>query len=221
MIRYRYRPLILFAVLAAAVVSAEDGSRKDESRNKGDNSPDLACGPRCVQFVLEYYGISAELIPLMRETQWFQLERGASLGRLRDALESRGIHTAMIQVDPAVEIAAAVPIIRHIQNSRGDGHFVIQLNRDREKVIWDGLNGYREGLPDGFRSTGIALIASRDPLTDSSWHVVDGWLWHKRVLGLSCLVLSGWCMLQIARRFKRQGPLVGETSQDIEALSQT
>ncbi len=193
MIRW-YGHALLVALLAQGITALANNSSVS-SRVTGDKegrTSDLTCGPRCVQFVLGQYGVSEDLMPLIREIQWAELERGASLGQLRDALECRGIHTAMIRISPSSAIMADTPIILHGETNRGSGHFVVQQVLDGESVIWDGLRGFRKGWPDEVRSSGIALVTSRSPLTDTSWTVTDKFLWQKRVLILCCLAVVCW-----------------------------
>lgn len=110
-----------------------------------ERESDIICGPRCVQYVLAHFGIDSDVIDLAKEIQWPDLESGASLKKLADAMEARGLHTCALRINASQNIKWQFPVIFHTnpENSR-IGHFQVWLpgSNDSGVQIWDG----REGL---------------------------------------------------------------------------
>lgn len=101
---------------------------------------DRVCGPRCIQRILQHYGIRADLVDLIKEVQESDVNRGASLAELRRALKTRGIHCRYGKAAFLVVPEATQPVILHINGN----HFVVLEGWDgSEAIIWDGLNGSR------------------------------------------------------------------------------
>ncbi len=135
-------------------------------------SADLVCGPRCIQFILHHYGQEADLIDLVKEAQWPDLEAGASLDRIQKCLNIRGIHTAAIRFDPGRQFRWPSPVL--LYTDEGDparGHYVVRLpgaSPDHDDLVWAGVEGWRRGqwedVTRGF--SGLALLTSPEPITD-------------------------------------------------------
>ena len=104
--------------------------------------PDAVCGPRCVAFVLSYYGkANEELMDLAREIQGDSLEEGSSFAELQGSLEQRGIHCRLARVGRWEPISWPEPVILHVDGS----HFVVLQETDGLRVnVWWGLPGSRE-----------------------------------------------------------------------------
>ena len=130
----------------------------------------IFCGPRSVQRVLEFYGKEADLMELIREIQWPATEQGASMAALAKALNSRGIYTAAVDVDPSCEIVWDFPVIVHLARNDYE-HFVVWLppkSAGSAPRIWDGPPSRALVLGE-FNSlrTGPLLVTSDRPIPDT------------------------------------------------------
>jgi hypothetical protein len=79
---------------------------------------------------------------LVREIQYPELREGATLSKVADALEKRGIHTFAMKIKPSTRLVWKYPVIVHL-NPRSDeqiGHYVVWLpeSHDNELRIWNG-----------------------------------------------------------------------------------
>ena len=158
--------------LLLAVVACKFSSAADAPATKARDGSDMVCGPRCVRFLLNRYGRDVELVDLVKEIQWPDLEAGASLEQIQKCLNSRGIHTSAIRIAPDRRLRWPHPAILHIV--AGDspmGHYVVQVPGETpssDALIWAGLEGWRRGrweeVTRGF--SGVALLTSPEPITD-------------------------------------------------------
>lgn len=126
---------------------------------------DVVCGPRCVQFVLREHGIEADLIELVKEMQWPNIESGTTLDRVRAVLKERGVITDLVSIPKDSAYAAPSSAIIHIPDPKGDlGHFAVLLpsNNSEEVTLWLGVAGVRKMKLSEFHKThsGLALIAT-------------------------------------------------------------
>jgi ABC-type bacteriocin/lantibiotic exporter with double-glycine peptidase domain len=133
---------------------------------------DLICGPRCVQFVLAHYTHDADLIELAKEIQWPNVEAGATLHDLANALSKRGVHTKPIRVNnSASPLRWPHPVILHLNVANGRGHYVVWAPTPGggDGEIWLGPQEQRtkwEKLWE--RRSGFALLTSPEPIGDVS-----------------------------------------------------
>jgi ABC-type bacteriocin/lantibiotic exporter with double-glycine peptidase domain len=140
---------------------------------------DRICGPRCVQYLLEYYELDREdLIDLVREVQWPDLEKGASLDRVECALRDRGIHTAPIVVPGNGELCWHSPVVVHLKDDKaGLGHFAVWLPESSggEVKVWRDRSGAHVLEKKDFSRlfTGVALLTSRQPIGDPRLAIVN------------------------------------------------
>lgn len=133
-------------------------------------TPDTVCGPRCVQYVLESFGIPERLTALVREIQGPEIEQGSSLYSLSLSLERRGVHTRMVRVPRGVALHWQHPVILHLAGSEGTmGHFVVGVGGARagHTPIWTGLGGLVNWPTDDLqaRMSGAVLLTSPSPIT--------------------------------------------------------
>jgi len=135
-------------------------------------SADLVCGPRCLQFILHRYGQEVDLIDLVKEAQWPELEVGASLDGIQKSLNGRGIHTAAIRFDPGREFRWPHPVLLYTdEGSPARGHYVVRVpgaTPGDDDLVWAGVEGWRRGrwedVTRGF--SGLALLTAPGPITD-------------------------------------------------------
>ena len=76
---------------------------------------DTVCGPRCVQALLRSYGQEVELIDLVREPHTEGVEKGTTLGQMRDAFTHRGLHAAVVHLPAGATLTWPEPVIIHLQ----------------------------------------------------------------------------------------------------------
>ena|GEM_PF-3531482 len=146
-----------------------DFGTQDSERNIGD----LICGPKCVQEMLRLYGKENEdIIRLVREIQWPEVRKGATLANVAQALEKRGIHTFAMSISPSARIVWQHPVIVHLNPKPGEemGHFVVWLPESQGDTvrIWNmsvNIQQENERLWSKERS-GAVLLTSPEPIRD-------------------------------------------------------
>ncbi len=132
---------------------------------------DVICGPRCVRFILEYYGLSGQphctLFDLIREMQWPAVDDGCSLDDISSALRSRHISNTPKRIPPHHPIRGSAPVVVHLQQPHMDiGHFAIWLPSSSATTV--NLWSY----PDGVYSMPAAQFATARH--DVVLYTVDG-----------------------------------------------
>lgn len=125
---------------------------------------DLVCGPRCAQYLLRYYGQEVDLIDLVREIQWPDLENGASLEAVDNALKRRGIHTFGMQLAPHARLKWPYPALVLVKMDGAKlGHFVVaRPSLSKTLDVWCGLRGIQRMSAGELaeRSTGATLLTA-------------------------------------------------------------
>jgi hypothetical protein len=116
---------------------------------------DAHCGPRCVHQILAHYGQTVDLIDLVREIQYPELNKPAQLDKLQASLESRNIHTVAIKTKWCTVVRWQYPVIVHALTSGGDGHYVTLFS---EHPI--------PGEEAGYSRTGVYLLTSPNPISE-------------------------------------------------------
>jgi hypothetical protein len=158
---------------SVAPAEAERGQQSGTTRaerivSKGD----VICGPRCVEFILDYYGkTSVDLVDLVRETQGDEIDRGSTMATLKNALDARGVYTYAGEIPPGGHLRWPYPAIVHLRSEdpRGMGHYVVQLaSEGGTAVVYSGLSGYQRGGENdlGARMWGHVLLTSPEPISD-------------------------------------------------------
>jgi ABC-type bacteriocin/lantibiotic exporter with double-glycine peptidase domain len=166
----------MFGLLMAAVTAAlavAEGTAEALPGAANDN----VCGPRCAWYVLRHYGHAVDLIEVVRETQWPNLEKGTTLAQLQAALERRGVHTRAVDVPKDVSLCWNHPAIVHLRNARGNiGHFAVWIpsSNSRRVHVWDGLRGERTIPTAEFADerSGAILLTSPDSMRGTERIVV-------------------------------------------------
>jgi ABC-type bacteriocin/lantibiotic exporter with double-glycine peptidase domain len=173
--------ITLFILNTLLLLGKENNHGKSENQNKEENTGDLICGPKCVKKILQWYKKEDEdIIRLVREIQWPDVQKGASIGKIAQALEKRGIHTFAMKVKSSARIVWQYPVIIHIKPKKEQniGHFVVWLPTSEKSVVsvYDGDFGifeYNERQWSNERS-GSVLLTSIEPIKTPYNSVVFG-----------------------------------------------
>jgi ABC-type bacteriocin/lantibiotic exporter with double-glycine peptidase domain len=131
--------LRLFRILCTCVVvGSVQGGANCHGLETADG--DAYCGPRCTHFVLAQYGIQSNLYDLASQ---LAEPEGASLSRIKLALESNGLFTYAFEVGNDVAIDWPHPVIVHLRGKNHGGHYVVQLpsSQTGKARLWLGLEG--------------------------------------------------------------------------------
>jgi len=152
-----------------------------------ENANDLAsltasdniCGPRCVQWILQSYGKSADLTTLVQETQAETFREGASLAALAESLERRGVYTSSVHSEAANALLWDHPLLVHmVADEASLGHFVVLQPSNSafgSGTVWDGLREFRKwSREDTRRHSGNVLLTSAEPIDVSKVRHRDG-----------------------------------------------
>ncbi len=153
-------------VLGAISSHCETASGVD----KHHASRDVFCGARCAQHILAHYGRSEDLVALVRELQWPQLEETVSLQQLTELLEQRGVYTHACRIGKGMDLVGNEPAIVHLDSTDGgEGHFIVWISTSADQAaITDGLHAPRlVSTLDLARSrSGYVLLTSNSPISD-------------------------------------------------------
>jgi hypothetical protein len=139
-----------------------------------DESAPAVCGPRCVEFLLHWYGRPTDVSDLIDELQQGKPYQTVSLAAMAEALERRGVHTKAVRLDWGAELDWPHPVVRHSTRSDGGGHFTV-LTPPRAgfpRLVWTGDDGYKRALDDrdGVESR-IFLLTAPEAIGDLGPHV--------------------------------------------------
>lgn len=126
---------------------------------------DLVCGPRCVRQVLQYYGQSVDLVDIIREVQWPDIDDGARLNAIARTLRDHNVECTAFELSPQARIQWSGPVLLHCHTESGADHFLVLMPATARSsaTYWDGLNGNTRDIPRGYQLSGIALFTSLEP----------------------------------------------------------
>ncbi len=115
--------LVRFVLVSLVTVVAE-GADTDPAAN----NPDSLCGPRCVVFALDRIGVRADLVDLVKELQWPQVEDGTTMLQLRNAIRNRGVSVTPVKLRPGQAVKLTGIAIVHFERGKQDeqvplGHY--------------------------------------------------------------------------------------------------
>lgn len=152
----------------------------------------VVCGPRCVQYLLNYYGQEADLIDLVKEMQWPTIEAGSSMETIEKALNKRGIHTVGMTVAEDARLQWPHPVVVHMKvEGNKTGHFLVWPSPSTEtNLFWCGLRGNQEISDSDFtkRFSGAILLTSPEPILNPGAAVkpsgVPAFVWWICCVGL-------------------------------------
>lgn len=199
---------------SGACAEAERGEESGPSRaERVDSKGDVVCGPRCVEFILKYYGKNGvDLVDLVNEIQGEQVDRGATMERLKNALDARGMFTFAGEIPLGGRLRWPHPVIVHLRSEdpRGMGHYVVQLpSEGGTAIVYSGLSGYQKGSEKDLagRMSGHVLLTSPEPISDPI-SCVEVSTAPARALawgGAAILLVSGFLGLVSVVRLRRKG----------------
>lgn len=163
---------VLFLGLTGAIVffAGRPTVGSDDTQNAvgGDN----VCGPRCVQFLLRYYGKEEpELINLVRSMQWPDIEQGSTFECINNTLRKTGIYTLPVHINTDVKLCWSAPVVVHLKAQEGvPEHYVVWLpSAGPGAEVWDGLRGAGPVDEKKFADlrSGNVLLTAAQPITDA------------------------------------------------------
>jgi ABC-type bacteriocin/lantibiotic exporter with double-glycine peptidase domain len=135
-------------------------------------SSDNACGPRSIQFLLQYYQQPpSSIFTIVRECE-LNLEKGMSLSQMCKELQRRNIAARAVELPRGALIASPSPSILLLPPSdkRTEiGHYVVLLPQTASNgmvLTWWGLEGYRWIHPEELvgMKCGHVVITAQDEL---------------------------------------------------------
>jgi len=209
--------LLLFAACTlglaqrAALPAGQDAGQT--GRPESPSGGDPVCGPRCVQFLLKWYrDEEADLVELVREMQWPELESGCTLDALSSALRKRGIETYAMRIPPEARLQWPHPVVLHLKShdaaeaadaAGAMGHYVLWLpsSSRAEARVWEGLSGVKT-YPNrllGERRSGAVLLTSPIAIDDPEAAVAKG---NRSLAVMVALIAGGACSVWLLCRLK-------------------
>ena len=134
-------------------------------------SGDVACGPRCLDFLIRYYKKpEIDLVDLIQEVQWPDFEAGAKLSERETALNHRGIFTKCVRINSSQRLRWPRPVLAHLSEEGIPGHYVIWLPSSDSKTtkLWAGLSGRKSGPTADFaqKLSGVVMLTSESRIED-------------------------------------------------------
>lgn len=158
--------LTLFISAPASAEAVPEAAVSDEEVTLAHR----VCGPHCARWVLQRYGIEADLLELVQEMQWPEFEKGTSFAGLEQSLQKRGLCVEAL-ASPLVGDWNVPVIIQEQYPGESISHFAVI---DPELGYWDPARlDYGERNPR--RYSGHLLAVYRCPQTtpESAWSVLD------------------------------------------------
>ncbi len=162
--------LLSLALWFVALRATAFGQPVDLAGALGSPPRDLVCGPRCVQFLIQYYfKKNLDLTDLVREIQWPDIERGARLDTISESLQKRGLFTCPMRIGSEMRIDWPYPVLVHLgKNLDENGHFVVWLptSSSGKDEIWFGVDGVRQEIPYDLarKRSGFILLTAPKPI---------------------------------------------------------
>lgn len=162
--------IVPMCAIALCVVTTPVALSSDTSGRIGDRY----CGPRCAQFLLQWYGI--DVPPLHDIGAQMQLDivaPGTSLDDLRLFIDRHRIAAKAVRIPTGTMPRWPHPAILHIHSDDGDllGHFVVLLPSSTAETsqIWVGVNGVQVGPARALRNrmSDVVLLTSDSPLPEN------------------------------------------------------
>lgn len=192
----------------------------DSAAEKAMPNPDLVCGPRCVQMVLSYYGHEEDLMDLVKEIQWPELEKGSRMADLETALRKRGIYTYAMKLNPQARLCWPHPVIMFVRGNGHLGHFVVRTpaTTDGMETVWLGMGksqtifgGELYDLCDG------VILTSREPIGSPDSAVVLSGSFSKVVTSTAVIGIANLAIVSIIllRKHRRKQSLTLSGSEGI------
>jgi ABC-type bacteriocin/lantibiotic exporter with double-glycine peptidase domain len=139
------------------------------SEQKSVKREDGYCGPRCVQFILNFHNHDVGLIELINRMSLEREWRGASVAELITLFQHYNVPTRAVKFISVDDLSPALPVIAHLNDAdSGLGHFVVVLGVQADSVcVWDGLIGVQDIKIESFENS-CSQIAVVPLLSESS-----------------------------------------------------
>ena len=160
------RPLLATVLLAGLAIGPARG--QTTAADLAATAPAI-CGPRCVEFVLDWYGRPVDVSDLIDELQQGRPYQMVSLAALAEALEKRGLHAKAVTLGWGATLDWPHPVVRHSTRADGAGHFTVLVppRGDLPRLVWTGDAGYKRALTDeDGAASGVLLLTSPEPIRD-------------------------------------------------------
>ncbi len=192
-------PRFVYSLLPFIILSVARAHCGDQSAGDSRNG-NAYCGARCVKYLLEWYGQDdVDLISLIREIQWPDLESGATMQSLDQNLRAKGVFTCPLRLKASARLRWPYPVLVHIKQITPDGvdrgHYVVWLpsSTNKDIHIWDGLKGIVVHPTREFRKvqTGFVLLTSPAAIVNADDAVETSWCWDRNLtLGVVALLVG-------------------------------
>jgi len=135
-----------------------------------DAPVDANCGPRCVDFLVEYVDLPDEqLRSMITEFDALDEQPGVTFQQLAHALERRGPAISADSIPTDFMIESDAPVVLHLNplGSNSLGHFAVLLptSTPTHSDVWVGVEGVQSGSPLQLRPqmSGEAIAVSSKP----------------------------------------------------------
>ncbi len=189
-----------------------------------DTPADVHCGPRCVDFLIEYLSLPDEdLRSVMTELDALDAEPGTTFPQLAHALERRGLIVVAYDIPVGSMIESDSPVILHLNplGSNSLGHFSVLLptSTPTHSDVWVGVEGVQSGSPLELRPqmSGSVLVVSTQPahtgirqLSPFRMALADHYHWFVLALPSVALILIAVLLSRLRTVPGAMSPLSGE-----------
>lgn len=164
--RFHFAPIVLTILMTSNAINGQIIPRPR-------SGSDMICGPRCVSYILDYYHKDQiQLVDLVREMQWPDIEKGATIKSIETSLNSRDVYTKAVKIDPSSRLQWPFPVIVHLEEPPEMGHYVVWLPTSTadQEIIWAGLTGLLQGSAAAIseKRSGAVILTSPKPISDIS-----------------------------------------------------
>lgn len=168
----RASAMILVCVFPVLAHTDEQGKTSTNSNQRnGKVYRDKVCGSRSVVCVLRHFGQDADLAEIIKECQWPDYEKGASVFALSQALQKRGIYSVVLELSNGLKSGFVwpEPIIATISTSESTLHFTTLLpNPDGSWRYSEDFSFFVSGSHDDPSSYKHLLLTSSVPISQDS-----------------------------------------------------
>jgi hypothetical protein len=166
------------------------------------------CGPRCVEFLLHWYGRPEDVSDLIDELQGGRPYQMVSLAAMAEALNKRAVHSRAVKLGWEATLNWQHPVVRHSVRADGCGHYTVLVPPRGEfgRLVWTGEAGYKRALDDESdgEATGVYLLTSPEPITDEEVRPQVRRGTPPLLIGAAGAVLTGIGCYGLATRVRRR-----------------
>lgn len=189
---------LLLLVICSGSIHADEEQKTGLPENPYAHDGLLSCGPRCVSFLFNAYDKDIHYAQVLKECPPGPM--GTTLKQAKDCLENHGLHTRGVQGVTTEAIKSLnVPIMLHLQNDKGSGHFIVVYgwNEDDQTFqIYSPPRRFGTGTEEEVAAylTGIGLVVCDQPLPPvselTSRRLSESRLGLSLCFGVLCLVFG-------------------------------